>query len=78
MLSPSTRLLFRRASFVLGALSGVILLAIAPLDAGARDAPQATLGPTVTGTAAGPSILVPDEVNVRLGPGTDYDLVGVC
>lgn len=32
---------------------------------------------TVTGTPAGPVIIVPDEVNVRLGPGVEYELVGV-
>lgn len=32
---------------------------------------------TVTGTPEGPSILVPEQVNVRLGPSTDYDKVGV-
>lgn len=32
---------------------------------------------TVTSTPTGPKILVPDQVNVRLGPGTDYDQVGV-
>jgi hypothetical protein len=33
--------------------------------------------PTVTGTPQGPTIVVPDEVNVRVGPGTDYEQVGV-
>jgi hypothetical protein len=32
---------------------------------------------TVTGTPQGPMIIVPDQVNVRLGPGTEYDKVGV-
>jgi hypothetical protein len=32
---------------------------------------------TVTGTPEGPSILVPEQVNVRLGPSTDYEKVGV-
>lgn len=32
---------------------------------------------TVTGTPRGPMIIVPDQVNVRLGPGTEYDKVGV-
>ena len=32
---------------------------------------------TVTGTPQGPMILVPEQVNVRLGPGIDYDQVGV-
>jgi hypothetical protein len=33
--------------------------------------------PTVTGTATGPQIVVPDQVNVRTGPSTEYELVGV-
>ena len=33
--------------------------------------------PTVTGTPAGPSIFVPEQVNVRSGPGTDYELLGI-
>jgi hypothetical protein len=40
-------------------------------------AAQATVGPTVTGTPVGPYIMVPDLVNVRTGPGTQYDKVGV-
>lgn len=32
---------------------------------------------TVTGTPEGPKILVPDQVNVRLCPSVDCDLVGV-
>lgn len=32
---------------------------------------------TVTGTPEGPTILVPEQVNVRLGPSTDYEKVGV-
>jgi hypothetical protein len=38
---------------------------------------QATIGPTVTGTPLGPYVMVPDLVNVRTGPGTQYDKVGV-
>ena len=33
--------------------------------------------PTVTGTPKGPMILVPEQVNVRTGPSTEYDKVGV-
>lgn len=33
--------------------------------------------PTVTGTPSGPSIFVPEQVNVRSGPGTDYELLGI-
>lgn len=33
--------------------------------------------PTVTGTPQGPTIVVPDEVNVRVGPCVDCEQVGV-
>jgi len=33
--------------------------------------------PTVTGTPEGPMILVPEQVNVRLGPSIEYEKVGV-
>jgi hypothetical protein len=32
---------------------------------------------TVTGTPTGPVIVVPDQVNVRTGPNTEYELIGV-
>ena len=38
---------------------------------------QATVAPTVTGTPSGPTILVPELVNVRLCPDVTCDLVGV-
>jgi hypothetical protein len=38
---------------------------------------QATVVPTVTGTPSGPTILVPELVNVRLCPDVTCDLVGV-
>jgi uncharacterized protein YraI len=41
------------------------------------EAAQATVVITVTGTPEGPMIVVPDLVNVRLGPGTEYDKIGV-
>ncbi len=48
--------------------------------AATRPAPvaqQPTPVPTVTSTPTGPFILVPEQVNVRSGPGTNYDLIGV-
>lgn len=33
--------------------------------------------PTVTGTPSGPSIFVPEQVNVRSGPGTNYEQLGI-
>lgn len=38
---------------------------------------QATPFPTVTGTPVGPTILVPDQANVRTCPDVNCDLVGV-
>ena len=32
---------------------------------------------TVTGTPTGPVVVVPDQVNVRTGPNTEYELIGV-
>jgi hypothetical protein len=55
--------------------AGVVLLngPRIPVLAQAQD----TLAPTVTGTPTGPIIMVPDEVNVRLGPSLEFDQVGV-
>lgn len=53
--------------------SALLLLSTA---SGAAAAPRAQ-DATVTGTPEGPSILVPEQVNVRTGPSTDYDKVGV-
>jgi uncharacterized protein YraI len=50
---------------------------ITPPEVGNPPVIQATILATVTGTPEGPMIIVPDEVNVRLGPGTNYDKVGV-
>jgi hypothetical protein len=40
-------------------------------------APSVQQEATVTGTPEGPTILVPEQVNVRLGPSTEYEKVGV-
>jgi hypothetical protein len=55
----------------------VLLLAISEDMASSRFEVQAQVLATVTGTPEGPSIVVPDQVNVRLGPGTEYEKVGV-
>lgn len=47
------------------------------VDASPQIAQAATPIATVTGTPEGPQILVPDQVNVRMCPSTDCDLVGV-
>lgn len=55
------------------------LLALLTINAGTGNPSTSTalLAPTVTGTPEGPQILVPDKVNVRLGPCTECELVGV-
>ena len=53
--------------------SALLMLSLA---SGAAAAPYAQEA-TVTGTPEGPMILVPEQVNVRTGPSTDYDKVGV-
>ena len=53
--------------------STLLLLSLA---SGAAASPY-TQEATVTGTPEGPRILVPEQVNVRIGPSTDYDKVGV-
>ena len=58
------------------ALGTIWLLAVA-WTAGRTAASPLAQEATVTSTPTGPKILVPDQVNVRLGPGTDYDQVGV-
>jgi len=54
------------------------LLALAQGAAATPQVAQASTPiPMLTGTAIGPYILVPDQVNVRMCPSTDCDLVGV-
>jgi len=58
------------------ALGTIWLLAVV-WTAGRTAASPLAQEANVTSTPTGPKILVPDQVNVRLGPGTDYDQVGV-
>jgi hypothetical protein len=60
----------------------IVALFVAVASAAVRPAAaapdvQATPIPTVTGTPAGPTILVPELVNVRMCPDVTCDLVGV-
>ncbi len=57
-----------------GLLAGMTLLsaAAAPLGQGA-----ATPVPFATLTPPGPQVEAFDDVNVRSGPGTEYDLIGI-
>jgi uncharacterized protein YraI len=64
------------------ALTLAVFMSAAVLISGAAAAePWAAPAPpqqaTVTGTPQGPVVIVPDEVNVRVGPGVEYELVGV-
>ena len=63
----------------LNLLLGVLIyLIIAPVAVASPDIIQAdTPFPIVTGTPVGPTIIVPDQVNVRTCPSTNCDLVGV-
>jgi uncharacterized protein YraI len=60
--------LFLAASFL-----GMFLMSSSAAAGSIAQAPQ----PSVTGTPEGARIRVPDRVNVRLGPSTNYDQVGV-
>jgi hypothetical protein len=67
----------RRWIVIIAAAAGIFSLSfLSQVTAAASTAAlQATA--TLRVTPQGPGILVPDQVNVRLGPGLDYDLVGV-
>jgi hypothetical protein len=68
----------RRSAGLVVILAGFFLLTLVPrVSAAPQSQVDATAFPTVTGTPAGPVITVPDQVNVRSGPGIEYDLVGV-
>jgi uncharacterized protein YraI len=54
-------------------LTGLFLMSSSAAAGSVDQAPQ----PSVTGTPEGARIRVPERVNVRLGPGTNYDQVGV-
>lgn len=62
-------------TLVLGALILTTTASGAPAPSNQLQA--ATPFPTVTGTPVGPTIIVPDQVNVRTCPSTNCDLVGV-
>jgi len=60
----------------MGVVACVLTLMVMSTGASAvTEVPQVVI--TVTGTPEGPMIIVPDLVNVRLGPGTEYDKIGV-
>lgn len=59
------------------ALAGLLLLSTSRAAASPDYQPPTLDFPTVTGTPIGPQIVVPDQVNVRTGPDTQYEQVGV-
>lgn len=56
---------------------GMLMLGFSTSASATAPLAQSTLAATVTGTPEGPKIIVPELVNVRLGPGTEYDKIGV-
>ncbi|GMR11489.1 MAG: hypothetical protein BMS9Abin28_2322 [Anaerolineae bacterium] len=64
-------------------MGGLVILSVTGLAlagrASAAPAQQPPTGsiPTVTGTPVGTLVVVPDQVNVRTGPSTEYELIGV-
>jgi hypothetical protein len=67
----------RRAFWIFLLMGAMALLGWAPGAFAAQAKLPSPQVVTVTGTPTGPIITILDEVNVRLGPGVDYDKVGV-
>lgn len=70
--------MLRRKLF--GSLVSAALIAFALLTASARAATQAPPAPQGLGpspTFSGPTVSVPDQVNLRSGPDVTYELIGV-
>ncbi len=67
----------KRLAWLMIVVCGVLLLGTTSGASASRSGIHGIAQASVTGTPEGPSIIVPDEVNVRLGPGTEYDKVGV-
>lgn len=65
----------KRTAGIIILLAAVLLLGMAP--GAAAGSPRLQGEPTVTGTPAGPVVMVFERANVRSGPGVDYDQVGV-
>lgn len=66
----------KRVFFFLCLIGALALLGFAPRAVGAQSAPPRQVI-TVTGTPSGPIVIILDEANVRLGPGTEYGRIGV-
>ena len=75
--SPHGTLGRHRAVIIMGALLVGFTSVVGGAAAAPPDQPPTVSIATVTGTPVGPIIVVPDLVNVRTGPSTDYQLVGV-
>jgi hypothetical protein len=77
-LGERMRVRVRRWLAGLGILAGWLLLGAGVVVARASPPAQATLVATVTGTPAGPQIIVPELANVRSGPSSYlYEVIGV-
>ena len=68
--APSAPNARRAAHWFLPLLGGLLLLPLLTLGASAS-------AQLATATPSGPEVVVPDLVNVRTGPGTEYDQLGV-
>lgn len=66
-----------RLPLLLTALAAFGLLLVLALPVHAQTINTPTFTPVPTATFGGPTIIVPEEVNVRVGPGTNYDQIGV-
>jgi hypothetical protein len=72
------RSIVARLMWIVLMVAGIGLLVAIPAAAVAAPGLQATLPlATVTGTPSGPMVITTEQVNVRSGPGTDYDKIGV-
>lgn len=58
-------------------LAGLSLASFQAASTASDESPRLQATATLRTTPEGPEVLVPDQVNVRLGPATDYELVGV-
>ncbi|MFQ5943331.1 MAG: SH3 domain-containing protein [Anaerolineales bacterium] len=63
------------AALAVGSIAG--MFAVSGASASPQLQPATVSIATVTGTPTGPVIVVPDQVNVRTGPNTEYELIGV-
>lgn len=71
---------FRALAFSIVFVVGWMLVNVSAVNADPLSQQPTVAIPTVTGTPQGPTLRVnadQDQINVRSGPGTEYDIVGV-